>query len=364
MRLLHIADIHLERSFRWLGRTRGDDRRRELRATLTRAIDRARDEQVDAVCIAGDLFERENATPVVGDFLRDTFQGINPIPVLIAPGNRDFFSAGCLYDRVAWSPNVHIFTDSSPGPYGIADGTIWGAAFVDARRQQSPLEGFRVDDGRLHVGLFHADVVEDAAGSAFGPLDPAEIERAGLAFALLGHVHHGKVDETRRFAYPGSIEPLDATEDGAHGALVVDVTRTGRSIQRIDLAPRRAISDTIDVSEISRVSDLNHLLEIRRPSWVNNDVRLRVCGSLQGELLAHPEAIRDALVGIDVDLEWDAWPAADLDDAEYQRTILGAFVREARLRISEAATGDEVSHWEDVLAAGIAAFHDSEVILR
>ena len=61
MRLLHLADIHLDRSFGWLGPERGRRRRQELRDTLQRGVALARDLQVDALCIAGDLYDRENA---------------------------------------------------------------------------------------------------------------------------------------------------------------------------------------------------------------------------------------------------------------------------------------------------------------
>src|SRR5690348_6741071 len=99
MRLLHIADVHLERSFTRVGPRHGRKRRAELRATLRRALDLGRSRHVDAICIAGDLFERENALPEVGEFLRASFAGLGDIPILIAPGDRDYLSPGCLYDQ-------------------------------------------------------------------------------------------------------------------------------------------------------------------------------------------------------------------------------------------------------------------------
>lgn len=363
MRLLLIADVHLERPFKWLGHARGAERRQELRDALTCAVDRAQNYQVDAICIAGDLFERENAPPPVGEFLRATFERVRPIPVLIAPGNHDYFSVGCLYDRISWPSNVHVFRDAIPRPYPVADGAIWGAAFIGPERHQSPLENFRVDGAGLHLGLFHADVIDGEGSSPYGPLAPEEIERSGLALALLGHVHGGRVDEARRFAYPGSIEPLDLSEDGMHGALLVDVSRSGSSIQHIPLARRTVISAEIDVSSVSTIRELAELLAAQRPQWDGHDVRLRVIGSLQGELLIHPEAIRETLDRGDVDLVLDVWPAEDLDSLARQRTTLGAFVRAVREKVAQATSPEEARRWEDVLAAGVAAFHGHEVIL-
>ncbi len=364
MRLLLIADVHLERPFKWLGHARGAERRRELRDALTRAVDCARDYGVDAICIAGDLFERENAPPAVGEFLRATFARVRPIPVLIAPGNHDYFSTGCLYDRISWPSNVHIFRDAPPRPCPVADGTIWGAAFIGPERYQSPLENFRVDGEGLHLALLHADIMDGESSSPYGPLAPEEIERSGLALALLGHVHECRVEETRRFAYPGSIEPLDLSEVGSHGALLVEISRSGYSIQHLALARRTVIHAEIDISSISTIRELSELFAAQRAQWDGNDVRLRVLGSLQGELLIHPEAIREALDGLDVDLALDVWPAEDLDSLARQRTTLGAFVRAVREKIAQATDGSDARRWEDVLAAGLAAFHGHEVILK
>ena len=66
MRLRHIADVHLERRFAWLGLRRGREQRAAFRATLRRVVDVARENKVNAICIGGDLFERENAPPSAG----------------------------------------------------------------------------------------------------------------------------------------------------------------------------------------------------------------------------------------------------------------------------------------------------------
>jgi exonuclease SbcD len=364
MRLLHIADVHLERSFKWLGYHRGNARRQELRNALTRVVECARDRQVDALCIAGDLFERENATPAVGEFLGATFEKLKPIPVLIAPGNHDYFRPGCLYDRTPWPTNVHVFREAQPRPFPLANGVIWGMAFDAPERRTSPLANFRAPDDGLHLGLFHADVVDGGEPSIYGPLDPSEPASSGLEFAMLGHIHAGRVDEVQRLAYPGSLEPLDVAEVGPRWALLVDVARSGRSIERIEIARRRVISAEIDVSSISTLQDLQCLLDQHRPNWQDNDVRLRVIGTLHGELLARPDAIRRAIAEFDVDLRLEASPAEDLDSLARQRTTLGMFVREARERIKDSETDERRRYWEDVLATGIAAFRGQEVILR
>ena len=71
MKLLHIADVHLDRVFRGAETRHDADRRRaELRDALTRALQVGRDQGVEAVCIAGDTYEHDFVREDTVEFLR------------------------------------------------------------------------------------------------------------------------------------------------------------------------------------------------------------------------------------------------------------------------------------------------------
>jgi exonuclease SbcD len=360
MRLLHIADVHLERSFKRLGPRYGRQRRAELRETLGRVLDLVREKKADALCIAGDLFERENALPAVGEFLRASFAELRDVPVLIAPGDRDYFSPGCLYDQVTWPSNVHIFRTAALRSVSVVDCTVWGCAFDGPEQRQSPLAEFATSGGGPHLGLFHAEVAEGDTDSVYAPLDPREISASGLRFALLGHEHTAFVDEQRRFAYPGSLEPLDPREGGPRGAILLDVTSGDVHVERISVAQRRVTSDEIDVSAISTIAELQQLIAARQSGWEHAEVNLRLLGRLQGEL-EDVDAVRSAFRSVDVDPEIVARPEEDFGGLSRQRTSLGAFVRVVQSRIDGAVDDDTRQYWSDVLRAGIGAFRARKV---
>ena len=267
MRLLHIADVHLQRPFNSLGFERGRVRRAELATALQGIVDLARARNADALCIAGDLFEREKAGPAVGETLRAMFARLGDIPVVISPGNHDHLGPGCLYDAVSWSPNVHIFRSASLTALPVADGTIWGCAFVGPERHTSPLAGFVAPNDGPQVALVHADVVGPAGPSVYGPLDPAEIGASGVQFAMLGHVHAGRIADSRSYAYPGSLEPLDPSETGPRWAFLVDASHGGVRVEPMTVARRRALTDDLDVTAISTIADLKRSIDERRASW-------------------------------------------------------------------------------------------------
>jgi exonuclease SbcD len=362
VRILHIADVHLERSFVWLGNQRGDRRRGELRATLARAIDLAIEHHVDALCIAGDLYDTEMVGDATGTFLKALFARL-PVPVLISPGNHDPFHAGCLYDRVSWSGNVHIFRGPELTSVPVGDGQIWGRAFRGPRDDGSPLAGWHLPDGGLHLGLIHADIVAPGVSSPYAPLVPSDITASGLSHVMLGHIHAGRIDRASRYAYTGSIEPLDISEGGEHWALLVDASLSGMTVEPLPLARRRVISDHIDVTDVALLSQFQQIVAVRREAWQGNNLNLRIDGILGGELQSRPAAIGETLADFDVGLELAARPAIDVDALAAQQTTMGAFVRAAREGISGASTDEARRAAQDILAAGVAAFTGQEVFL-
>ena len=99
VRIVHTSDLHLDTSFSGSGfpSRLGDRKREAIRATLRRILETARDEQVDLVLIAGDLFEHERITPDTVEFLKRQLESVDPIRVFMAPGNHDPYLRGSPY---------------------------------------------------------------------------------------------------------------------------------------------------------------------------------------------------------------------------------------------------------------------------
>ena len=88
-KILHFADLHLDASFAGTGLSGLEARkhREHLREALKRMLDLALKKEVNAVTIAGDLFEQERFSRDTGEFLLSQFRRIAPVKVFIAPGN-------------------------------------------------------------------------------------------------------------------------------------------------------------------------------------------------------------------------------------------------------------------------------------
>lgn len=125
LHLLHLSNLHLDAPFPTLG----PERRADLRATLGRILALARERRVDAVTIAGDLYEQDYALPDTAAFLAQQAARLAPIRVFIAPGERDPYTHDSLYALTRWPENVTLFSQGQLTAVELGPGiTLWGAA--------------------------------------------------------------------------------------------------------------------------------------------------------------------------------------------------------------------------------------------
>lgn len=224
MKLLHAADFHLDSPLSGLPPDKSALRRRELRELPARLAALAREESVDLVLLPGDLFDGARVYPETVRALARALEEM-AVPVLIAPGNHDYYHEKSPYAAALWPDNVYIFTEPAPQSVEVPalNCVVHGCAFTAPHRENDPLAGFSApDDGRVHLLCVHGEV--GIAGS-YAPVSPASLERSGAVYAALGHVHaagSGRAGKTL-WAYPGCPEGRGFDELGPKGALIVSV---------------------------------------------------------------------------------------------------------------------------------------------
>ena len=243
--ILHCADLHLEGSFAssQLPPAVGRGRRLGLREALGRILALAREKQVDAVTVGGDLYEQAYAMPDTAQFLRQHFADLAPIRVYIAPGESDPYAEDSLYALTHWPENVGIFSAGQLSPVELAPGIhLWGAA-CPPEPGYDRLDDVRGDRPGVNLLLLHAARTRQArpAGQGLFCLDDLSLREAGFDLALLGHHHDGQIWQAGgvQCIYPGSPEPLAPAEaDGDHQVVLLTIEDGEFTTERIPIDRR------------------------------------------------------------------------------------------------------------------------------
>lgn len=331
MRVLHCADVHLDTTFRGLGLGPAKRRRAALRQTFQKVVKLAAELKVDALTIGGDLYEDLYSGQDTARLLAEQL-GQLPFPVLISPGNHDYWHPGSLYATQAWPANVHIFSSPEFSPVEVGDLRIFGIAHTKPKGTRNLLEGFTVPQGPPAVALFHGSErgqlpQQEVGKEDHAPFSEPEIANAGFSYALLGHFHTPR--STAHLVYPGNPEPLTFGELGDRGAAEVDFGTPTPTV-KIHQVNTFLLSDVeVDVTGCQHSESLIQRALDALPEGADTGTRVRLVGELALGIQLGPSQLVKRLRQEDrcVDVVFSVRPALDLDELSRSADIRGQFVR-------------------------------------
>jgi len=267
--LLFVGDIHLGRRPAGLPEDLGAWSLSASDLTPAAAwratVDLALRERVDAVVLAGDVVEADNARFEAFGPLEDGVRRLveGGIDVFAVAGNHDVEALPRLAELI---PGFRLLGRGGRWERAAVtrDGEtlvhLLGWSFPARRHPSSPLgsEGppQHPGDGRPLIGVLHCDL--GGAGSPYAPVARADLERAGVDAWLLGHVHKpSDLGGVRPLGYLGSLVGLDPTETGPHGPWLARVTAGGGlSLEQVPLAPLRWEEVCLDLAAVGEPEEL------------------------------------------------------------------------------------------------------------
>jgi len=380
-RILHLADLHLDRAFAGLGCYGEVARRRRegLRQALRSAGEAAADRGCDLVTLGGDIYEHAQAGLETGRFLATLFASWAPMRVAVAAGNHDPVMPGALWERTEWPENVHVFREPMLTPLSLGDGiTLWGLSHRDPAWLGDPLDCDSVGaEGGVHIALFHgAEMGSRPDGkSIHGPFHAAHIRERGFSLALCGHYHRRRLDAATHLVYPGSPEPLTFDEDGERGPVMVEIDNNDRlRMEPLTLNRWHAVRADCDVDGVASAAEAHECVrDTAREALAGlpperSMLRLTLRGELPTQVAldtAVVEAVAvDACGAAVVRVRDLSTPGIDIAAAALDRTARGAFAREVLGALEGCEDEHERAVLDDALRYGLQALEDVEVGLR
>ena len=228
-RFLHTADLHLDSPLRTLAlrdAELGASVANATRQAFLRIVEACLEERVDALVIAGDLYDgeiRSMATPLfIGrEFRRLAEAGI---AVFIVRGNHD--AEASVTRHLSLPDNVTVFSGHGGHRLIEASGVaIHGVSFPKGRVEASLLPKFGAPvQGVVNIGILHTSLAGAEGHDVYAPCTVAGLVAHGFDYWALGHVHKRQVHATRPFVVmPGMPQGRDAGEAGPKSATLVTI---------------------------------------------------------------------------------------------------------------------------------------------
>ncbi|WP_313756048.1 DNA repair exonuclease [Tissierella sp.] len=284
IKFIHTGDLHLGLRFKNVsfGQEKAIERRRELWSTFERIVNYAKDNEVDFLLIAGDLFEESYFTISDITRVRDTFRTIEDINIIISAGNHDFKGKNSLYNRVEWTKNVTIFNSQEIQRKGFENlnTVIYGYSWDSVEIRENKLFNTlgKVDNTKNNILVLHGDIFNN---SNYLPLNIQELKNLNMDYIALGHIHKPQIIY-ENIAYCGCPEPLDFGELGERGIIEGSIDNKKLGFEFIPFSKRKFLEVEIKINQYMGYPDI--INNIRNISVGNREIdffRINLSGFIQ-----------------------------------------------------------------------------------
>lgn len=326
MKFIHIADVHWgmhpDNDKPWAA-----DRAQAIKDTFTEIIRQVKEREADCLLIAGDLFHRQ---PLSGDLkeMNYLFSTIPSAKVVIISGNHDCIRPNSALLGFPWASNVtwiqsQEFTTVS---FPEMNFDVTGFSYHMPEIAESRLASVQPPANmRIHILLAHG------GDEKHMPIDKDSLSSLGFAYAALGHIHKPELSLDRRWAFPGSPEPLDRTETGRHGMIVGEIsplTHQVTALEFVPLARAQYIALAVHVTPNTTNAELCERIEAEvHRRGTNHIYRLRLRGKRDPDIVFDLEALRRRMQVAEIIDETS--PEYDFGQlfAEHPGDMIGFYIR-------------------------------------
>lgn len=230
-RFVHTADIHLDSPLKSLALRNGA--LAEMIGDATRAafvalVDLCLDEQVDALVIAGDLYDGDQTSMKTARFLASQMERLHDggIAAFVVRGNHDAMSR--ITNELILPDTVKVFGGRAEAVEIHRDGldiAVHGLSFAKPHAPESLLPKFRrpLPDA-INIGIMHTSLAGAPGHDIYAPCSVADLHGWGFDYWALGHIHaRAQHEGARTVVMPGIPQGRDINEAGPKSVSLVTI---------------------------------------------------------------------------------------------------------------------------------------------
>ncbi len=244
VRFLHTADWQLGLKLAFIEGDRGALARMERFEVVRRLATLAKERNVMAVLVAGDVFDDNAVGRDTLQRARDVLALFKPIPVLLLPGNHDAAGPDSVLRRLEAGPHVHALLDRAPWD-GVPGMRVYPCPLLRRHERDDPTRHLptRAPEDPIRVAMAHGGLLDFDEAETVNRIDWRAILDKGFDYLALGD-WHGTLGWGPRVWYSGTPEPTRFKEKRPGHALLVEIDAPGATprVEEVAVARTRWIA--------------------------------------------------------------------------------------------------------------------------
>ncbi len=269
-RFIHCSDLHIDSPFKGLASqvpSLAERLRESTFQSFHNIVKLALEEKVDAVLIAGDIFDGEDRSLQAQlKFRRGLLELAQAgIPSFIVHGNHD--PSDSWSHTLHWPESTTIFPGNKVERFPvIKDGEtlawIYGISYPQKEVNENLVSRFKKDQEHgFAVGLLHANVGQHPGHDNYAPCSLQDLISKDFDYWALGHVHEFKIlrENNPCIVYSGNTQARHLNETGPKGCCLV--TLNSNAPASIRFVTTDVVSYRLAKVNISGISSINKVLK-------------------------------------------------------------------------------------------------------
>lgn len=269
-RFIHTADLHLDSPLVSLALRNGDLADQvgvASRSALTKIVDLCLAEAVDALLIAGDLWDGGLSSAKTPRFLKQELLRLDEagIRCFIIRGNHDAISK--VTRELDPPGGTRVFGPKAKTETFEAGGhliAVHGVSFAEPVAPGSLLPLYPVAmTGAFNIGMMHSSLNGSVGHDVYAPCSVADLDAHGYDYWALGHIHRRSEHCGRAtVVMPGIPQGRDIGEAGACSVTLVTVDDAGAvATEQRSVAALRFDRLRIDLTDMSEWAEVIEALD-------------------------------------------------------------------------------------------------------
>ena len=357
MKIIHCSDLHLDSAMLSnLTPEKAKIRNGQLRATFARMVDFACREHVDAVLIAGDLFDTPYVSSLTAGFVLEQIRNAPNVQFFYLRGNHD--------------ENRDIFAGMEKPENLKTFGSTWESirckdAVITAIEPEGDgwiemYDRLQLKPQDMNIVMLHGQISTQAGQEQIAlPL----LKNKYIRYLALGHLHGYKkasLDLDGEYCYSGCLEGRGFDECGEKGFVLLEIDGSILNSRFVPFASRMLHELFVDISELETVTQILTAMK-QAASGINQEdlVKFTLTGNCtlktQKDISFLQKMLEEAFWFVKIKDE--STLKIDRKSYEYDISLKGEFVR------CVMASSCSQQEKNSIIACGIRALSGEEVLL-
>ncbi|MBP5607038.1 MAG: metallophosphoesterase [Lachnospiraceae bacterium] len=237
MKIIHCADLHLDSALSAnFTNEKAKERKNELVMTFVRMVEYASANQVKAIIIAGDLFDKKVISARVRKTVYEVIVKYPEINFYYLQGNHDTSS---FIDHLVEIPSNLFLFSSIWKTYELIsiDDRAITISGVELDRDNSNViyASLLLKPQDFNIVTLHGQIAQYHVKDKSEIIDLGSLRDKNISYLALGHIHEyreGQLPPGGIYCYPGCLEGRGYDEPGSHGFVLLDIDEKNMTMKK------------------------------------------------------------------------------------------------------------------------------------